>query len=539
MPIGVEIQETTNTPSAIVAPPTAVIALIGTAPIGDVNVLTLLQSANADSVFGLEVQGFTIPKALTAIRRQAPNAKVLVVNVADETYGTAQTNVSVTNEAKVLTGTTPVNLAFAPEGSAPNYGLVVTDTAGTTTYAQGTDYTISAAGVLTRVGGGTITSGQTVHVDYVHLPNHTVTANKITLDDVPYRSSPVVVYNTSKTTTYVEGTDYELSQFGVITRLNTGAITSAQVLLVSYDTFDGISASDVLGTATPRTGLYLYEEAFSTFGFEPTIWDCPVHISASGVLGAIRSLATNTYGGIVLLDAPSGLTVAQVETARGAGSGNILDVSDQRVICLYPQPYVYDVASDDVELRPLSSFIAGFFAKVDTEDSPARTLGNYPSAVLGIESLETELTWDPSYNRTTDCSRLFDAEVLTLKPGFFPWGTKSSAYRDSTNILGNYNVRRVADIIKRSLEVGAAQFIGMNITQALIDAIRQNAQAFLDDIAQQGWIVRGKAIFNISDNSDSQIALGHLTFAVEVEVQIAVERLTYIVNYTTPSLLAA
>lgn len=527
---GVFINETNNSASSLASMPSAVIALVGTAPIGAYNELTLVQSASADSVFGLEVQGFTIPKALKAIRANDPNAKVMVVNVADNTGGSTQTLVTVTNESKTLVaGSTTLN--YAPQGS-----IVVKDSTLATTYVLTTDYTISVNGVLARNPSGAIGATDTLKISYSHHPNHTFVADRATLADPPFGSITPIVTNKLKTVTYTVDTDYTISAYGVVKRTVGGAMTAAQEFMVEYSIYDGAVAADIIGTATPATGLYCYTTAYSVHGYEPTIWICPDLIELTGVLDAMQSHVTNTYGGIIILDAPTGLSVAQLETARGAGSGNILDVSDPRVVIAYPHVYAYDIATDALELRPLSSYLAGFFGKVDRLESPGRTIGNYDAAVLGFDSLEIPLTFDPDGTRTTDCKRINDVDCVTIRTSKRVWGDRASSFRDDTGFKNKFCVRRVADILKRSIVVGASQFIGPPITRVLIDTILQNGQSYMDTLRQKGWILGGKMIYNPADNPPSELALGNLVIGFEYTPLIALDSLTYTFSMTTDNI---
>ena len=241
---GIEIREITTASASTVAPPTAVIALIGSAPIGPVNEVTLCKNATDDAQFGYQVAGFSIPQALSAIRLQAPNAEVMVVNVALDTYGDGIPLVPVTNETKTLVAGA-AQLNYAPEGA-----IVVRDNTLATTYTLTTDYTISSTGAFARNPSGAIGPTDTLKISYSHLENHTFSSNKITLNDPPFvPAEAVVVYSKTKATTYVAGTDYTLNAYGVITRINSGAITSTQEVIVKYQPFAGISASDIIGTA--------------------------------------------------------------------------------------------------------------------------------------------------------------------------------------------------------------------------------------------------------------------------------------------------
>jgi len=74
------------------------------------------------------------------------------------------------------------NIITVSKGNFLNTTSVkVTNSAGTTTYTQGTDYTLTAAnGVVTRVAGGSIAASATVVISY----RYTVSSNQVYWDNV-------------------------------------------------------------------------------------------------------------------------------------------------------------------------------------------------------------------------------------------------------------------------------------------------------------------------------------------------------------------
>ena len=79
---GVEfLEKTPDRPISVVK--SGVIALVGTAPKGAVQTLTLVQTEAQAAAFGKELTGFSIPQAIRAIYDQGVNATILVVNVFD------------------------------------------------------------------------------------------------------------------------------------------------------------------------------------------------------------------------------------------------------------------------------------------------------------------------------------------------------------------------------------------------------------------------------------------------------------------------
>jgi hypothetical protein len=85
---GIEIKETPK-PVVLAEGDTAIIGLVGTAPIGVVNTPVLITSLAAGrTAFGQDIGGFTIPAALEVIFNRV-SAKVLVINVLENADATA------------------------------------------------------------------------------------------------------------------------------------------------------------------------------------------------------------------------------------------------------------------------------------------------------------------------------------------------------------------------------------------------------------------------------------------------------------------
>jgi len=148
----------------------AVLALIGIAPIGPVNALTLCNNPADDAQFGVSVPGFNIPKSLEIIRAIAGNSPILVVNVFDNVA-----NVSpVTNESQTVTGG-KLKLAFSPLGA-----VTVKNADGTTPapIVLNTDYTIDAFGNF-QVISANIADGTTYKFSYSKLNASAVTTSQI------------------------------------------------------------------------------------------------------------------------------------------------------------------------------------------------------------------------------------------------------------------------------------------------------------------------------------------------------------------------
>ena len=153
--------------ASFTGPMTSVIALIGTAPKGAPDTLTLVNSRrDAQTKFGTELSGFTIPYALEAIYKQGGGATVLVVNTFDP------------DSHNLVADDDPVAIANGRGVTLfnPNTAVVLTSADGNTTYVQGTDYTIDAFGEVRVIDGTVIADGTTPLAGYSYFDPTTVTS---------------------------------------------------------------------------------------------------------------------------------------------------------------------------------------------------------------------------------------------------------------------------------------------------------------------------------------------------------------------------
>lgn len=168
---GVETVEVERGPRPVRTVKSAVIGLIGTAPIGAVNVSTLTLSEKDAAAFGPQLPGFTIPQALDAIYDHGAGT-VIVINVLDPaTHKTAVANEAIAFDAS----TDRVKLAHGAVAA-----LVLKSTDGATTYVAGTDYTADlGTGEIVRIKGGGIVAGGSAKANYDYADPTKVTAADI------------------------------------------------------------------------------------------------------------------------------------------------------------------------------------------------------------------------------------------------------------------------------------------------------------------------------------------------------------------------
>ena len=154
---GVETIEVENGARPVKTVKSAVIGLIGTAPMGDVNTLVQCLSEKDAATFGSQLTGFTIPQALDAIYDHGAGT-VLVINVLDQAvHKTAVADEDVTFDKATgkaqLANPVVAQLVLKPDSDGQPY-------------VEGQDYSLDAqTGVITNLGKS-IAADATVKASY-------------------------------------------------------------------------------------------------------------------------------------------------------------------------------------------------------------------------------------------------------------------------------------------------------------------------------------------------------------------------------------
>lgn len=439
---------------------TAVIGLVGIAPLGETNKPILVKN-DVDAVqFGKELPGFDIPQSLAHIFAQGAGT-VIVVNVFDPATHTS----NVVEEVQTVVNG-KLKLAFAPIGA-----VVVKKNDGTASgYVLGTDYTLDEFGSFKVIAG--------------RIPNATILKF-----------------------------DYA--------KLNAAAVTNAHII----GTVDG---------AGNRTGVKAWDLSFNLFGFRPKILIAPGRSATKAIATELES-AADRLRAVAILDSTFGDDVTDAITARGDATKSF-GTSAKRSILVYPYLKAYDVNKDDGGADtdtntdfPGSAFLAGIIAFTDKNFgywySPSNK--NY-KGVTGVERPISANLNDGS----TDANALNEAGIVTVfnsyGTGYRSWGNQNAAHPTSTSTETFIQTLRTFDVVHESLEVAALEFADRPINQALIDDIRQSGNNFCKVLIGRGALTPGsRVVFDKGENSDSELAKGHVTFTIVKDAPQPAQRITY------------
>lgn len=544
---GVETVEIDDGPVPIRLVKTAVIGLVGTAPIFEVDPayrtvntpVLILNDKSAAKYFGTAREGYTIPQALDAIRDQQVNGSgygaVVVINVFDPEGGERVIDVP------------PEEMTFSAAGTitlerTDVSGVIVKNTATTHTYVSGTDYTVDqSTGVITRLAGGSIPALATVSVSYAYTNSHT---SQWPLGDALFSDddtlllgrpgvSEVVVTSADGATTYVLGTDYTVDQVeGVVTRLAAGSIATGAAVKVSFTYADPskVLPSEIIGwtdAAGQRLGMQAFKDAFNRFGFHPKILIAPGYSPLTAVTSELNVLA-EAMRAIAMVDAPVGTTFQQALEGRGPQGAINFNTSSPRAVLCYPHCKVYDTDTDATVLQPYSPRLAGVLAAKDMDKgywwSPSNT------EIQGITGMEVLLTAGIN-DANSECNLLNEVGITTIfnayATGLRTWGNRSAAWPSVTGPKQFINIRRVADVIAESIECSMLQFLDRPITNAFIDAITESVNSFMRTLVARGAILDGRCWYDKSLNEATELAAGHIVFSYDFMPPPPAERITF------------
>lgn len=477
---GVGIQEVLIGPRSIMLVRSAVIGLIGTAPTwmvsssatpppAGVNKLGLVANQTDASAYGPLVQGYTIPYALDNIFNQGQQSGVgpiLVINVFDPSVHF--TLVSAKALSFPASGVQVLNLKQM--GIVNNSVFKITNVGGTTTYVEGTDYTVDYInGVVTALTSSAITVGEAVLVTYDYY------------DPTLVQDSDII-----------------------------GAITGG-----AY------------------TGIQLFLTAFSTYGFFPKILIAPGHTSqqiqqsleiSSGKIRAVycydsppdtvvataitnRGVITNAFS------TGSDRAILCFPNQEFYDTGLVVDGVTINSLGT-PVQAPANVTADG----PYSSFMAGVISSNDFQNGFWWSPSN--QAIQGSTGPDIQMYISP-FDPNDDTNLLGAAGIVTVfqsfGTGLKTWGNYSAAFPNSAAETSFICIRRTLDVIEESIQIASLAFVDNPISLGLVNTVLKSVNDLFRSMIQQGALLVGSvASFDPKKNPASQLGAGQVIFSLNL-----------------------
>lgn len=283
------------------------------------------------------------------------------------------------------------------------------------------------------------------------------------------------------------------------------------------DDFEG----EITALTGVKTGMKLFENCYSLYGFLPKIFIAPGFSDDSDIVDLLRAAALK-YRGCAYLDSPVGMLISDALTSRGvSGQWNF---SDNRAKLLFPQ-----IKESSTVTTPFSAFAAGLRAKVDNTEGFWFSSSNH--AIEGVEGLETLITAsinDPD----SDSNKLNALGITTIfntyGSGFREWGNRNSAFPTATDPRTFESIQRLDDITSESIELAMLPFIDKPMNQAQIDLVSQMVNDYFNVLIGKGALLPGsKCFFDKNQNTVVEMAAGHYIWTKEFMGAVPGERFTF------------
>jgi len=454
---GVDVVDVPSGGGSIPTAATSIIGLIGYAPRGAKQTLTICNTTNDDSQFGVAVEGFSIPRALTAIRANG-GGTVVVVNVFDYASMTATVTAEThtTANGKAQTGFAPI-----PDASG-TIQVTVTNSAGSTTFVKGTDYKINDTGLIQVLNFTAIPDGTGIKVTYKKL------------DDTQFANSDII-----------------------------GAVTSGVY-----------------------TGLQLFDTLRATKGIDLGLLIAPYYSQITAIQSELIVKA-ELYKCLTICDPTSNTKPGDIPALRAGGG--LFQSTSNRVIYMGGTVQAYNATLNIYETQYTSSFYAGLVAKMDNELGFWYSPSNLPMNGIVNARYPATCAIDDAAG-TTEATQINQAGIVTLVnfAGISTWGNYTAAYPSSTAAISFIPVRRVVDVIARSIKYSMLPFIDKPLNQALIDSIKGKVNAYINTLIGRGALLQGsECLYVAADNPSSELALGRVVFRINAMSPTPAQSITF------------
>lgn len=575
---GIDTIEVNDGARPIQTAKSSVIGLIGTAGKGPVNTPVLITGNRRDAaaIFGAYTSDpFSIPKALEAIFKQG-GATVVVINVCDPT---THLSASTVTDSVVLAGNSgsvtrgfisnvTLGTAFSAPYTIASYGTNKAFTAAadngsgkvrlTVASGVGTPYVVGEPiSVVTSSVSGYIVSttvlaksSTTIDINIAYTANATGTisppaierialpagatlSNVYDIETGTLQQNPadlilgervLVTYDVSSTTVNV---DYFINaETGAVTRNTAGSkILPNATFNVTYKYVNPALVTDnqVIGTTLgdgTRTGIQALNRAKSELSVEPRLIAAPGYtfVKPDAVTRNAVTVALVEMANKLRAIAFASTTNATKESATAYAS----DFVEPRLGLCYPSiNYTKPGADGQLDPVPLDIIAAGITSAVDNDSSGG--FWNSPSnhLIQGAISLTKPVDFSLSDTEST-ANYLNSRFVITAvrEQGFRLWGNRLSD--------GGFMVtRRVADLIEDSIALAHIYAVDRNITKGYVQSLLANVNAYIRTLEASGAILGGKAWFDKTINTPTQIASGKLTIDFDFTPAVPAERITF------------
>jgi phage tail sheath protein FI len=337
----------------------------------------------------------------------------------------------------------------------------------------------------------------------------------------------------------------------VITRLTTGTIpadNSALQLSGTTPSTTPITASDIIGgidvSTGARSGLEVIEDVFQTCGYVPGVIICPKFSKDPMVAAAMEAKSENINGCFActcLIDVDTTNVRKPQDVNLWKNTNNIVFPRQE---CLYGKPALKGTPVGQpgsmTEVDKVFNFASQqgpLLQWTDTYKGNGLPFHSPSNKNLRMNALLLEDGSELPMH-LTDANMINGQGVITALNwigGWRSWGNRTACYPSNTDVKDMFiPVRRMFDYIGNTIVLTIWQMVDEPGNRRLIDAIVNSLQLWLDGLTNQEALLGARIEFRADENPTTEILNGHYVFHVYFAVPTPAEWLDFRLEYWVP-----
>lgn len=356
--------------------------------------------------------------------------------------------------------------------------------------------------------------------------------------------SNFVVKDSTGTTTYAKGKDYDVSfddsGYPEISLINGGTIpSSAESLEVSYNKIDPskVTDADIIGGYTASTNIYkgiaCVREIYPMFNLVPSLLLAPGWSQNKDVEAALKaqsSLINGCFNCEVLSDIDSSIAKVYGDAITWKKQNGY---TDKREIALWPKIKMGD------KTYWYSVIMAALIVYVDSQNNnvPCKSPSNKKIPIDSTVLADgTEVYLDQLQANELNAAGIVTAINMS---GWRTWGNNTAAYPDDTDSKDRFTaIRRVLDWWGNNFILDFFDKVDDPTNYRLIESIVDEENIKANGYQAAGQIVGAKISFSKDDNPTENIQNGQIKFRQEIGAYGPAESIVNVLEFD-PSLTAS
>ena len=384
------------------------------------------------------------------------------------------------------------------------------------------------------------------HVEKTTPIEATFTEHAYTIDAAGVIASTIAVTTAASSgITLVQGTDYDVVMdnegMTTILLLADSEHYATETLYVAYSSMkpEAITVDDIIGSYDPstgkRTGLELLHEIYPRFGMTPGLVLAP-GFTGPELVAAVEAKCREISGSFVceaVLDIPADESGAVVYTGVKDAKSK-LGMDSEHIIPCWPMAKIGD------KIYAMSALLSALMAQTDAEngDVPYVSPSNKPlQAVALILKDGTQVVLDQAQANTINSYGV----VTAIAHGTIrAWGNNTAAYPENSDPKDRWiPARRMFSWVRNSIVLTYFQKVDDPMNFRLIESITDSFNIWGNSLVAAGYCAACKVRFERSDNPDTELLNGHITFRISFSPYPPAENIEFILTFDTDALTAS